>query len=347
MTHTRRAPNDSEAHGSAPAGDPTGGDAAARDSAENGPGPVPAGGGEGPEAGSWQDQWQRDWDRDWEEDFDDQWDDVLGGLDEGRSSLWFLGEPAGLEEEREFDDDQWARDLETVPFVQRCRALHRFIGEGRRVTDSGVLPNAAVRELKRITGVSRPGGRLKEVPELLGPWNTLISFGSLVVDPDDKRVRSGPWPGTDSDRRPAERAREPHDGPDLGGVLALAEMLRSLSRTGPERGGFLNMDTALESLLAATCESGLTLPRAPSGLVLREIDVARLFLEIGANPRIHDLPLDEAAGLVDLDALADLADAQYDLDLLVAYGVLERQDGVLRAARPVRTGVALLLMLRA
>lgn len=264
---------------------------------------------------------------------------------------WFLPPTSSLLEEEEIDDLEWVRQAAAIPFVQRCRLLRDYVGDGRPLTDSGVLPNAAVRELKQRAGIVRPGGRLREIPELFGPWVVLLNLGVLVED-DSRRVRrcSTERPGA---RGALDEADEPLgelDG-EVDGVLAIAELLHVLSRCCPGHGGFRDTGLLLESLLAATCEDGVTLPEIPADGCLDEAAIARLFRGIGANSAITRVPIDECRGEVDLQVLVHLADAQRDLFLLQAYGILGvsepgRSGIVFRAPRPVRTAVALLALRR-
>ncbi|MFE5774545.1 hypothetical protein [Brachybacterium sp. NPDC056505] len=292
----------------------------------------------------------------------DAWDAPLCGhtwqeggetwpLEDHVAAPWFLPPTSSLLEEEEIDDLEWVRQAAAIPFVQRCRLLRDFVGDGRPLTDSGVLPNAAVRELKQRAGIVRPGGRLREVPELLGPWVVLLNLGVLVED-GSRRVRrcSAEHPGVrgafDEDDEPLGEL----DG-EVDGVLAIAELLHVISRYCPGHGGFRNTGLLLESLLAATREDGVTLPELPGDGCLDEPAIARLFRGIGANTAITWDPIDERRGEVDLQAIADLADAQRDLFLLEAYGILGacepgRSGIVFRAPRPVRTAVALLALRR-
>lgn len=221
---------------------------------------------------------------------------------------WFLPQDGlrreDLEHTVDIDGDPTvaAATMARIPLVHAATALLEQVGEGAPLTGEGELSAADVRALVETLGLD-PGtqapGAMREIEEIVGPWNALLAGNWLTVHGAEVVPGEGMVPA-------AVQAEDPAAFVRFARALLVLLVLESL-RQEPEDGGLFGGPDTFTALLHTVAPEGLLLPSA-----------VRIAIDRGLVPA-------DPAGDPDMDEINRYWQVERDLSTLAAYGLLRRE----------------------
>ena len=219
---------------------------------------------------------------------------------------WFLPQD-GLRHEdlaHAVDEDPVgaAEALARIPLVRRAARLLEHVGQGRPLTPEGELDPAELRTLAAELGLDLGGeepAAMREVGEIVGPWNALAAGNWLSVSGAEVVPAEGMVPA-------AVQAEDPAAFVRFARALVVLLVLESL-RQGGEEGGLFGGPDTFTALLHTVAPEGLLLPAT-----------IRVALDRGLVP-------EDPAGDPDMDEINRYWQVERDLCTLAAYGLLHRE----------------------